>query len=280
MTSNIEEVSVNSVHITQQMKEKCTKVVWVVGAESLTSSSFDWFEEKATATNHFLLLQKEITIECTQLHLFPYEVESSLTKEAITNEIDGFYYENSRTHLFNANDLVTGYPFTIDAWMQIVIQNDLDVAVDNDDDDLPQWACQFGRKYFDKLPPELVKAISSTIEDTSWRQNDLPSITLAESEINGKTYSFRAWVGYDEEDVDKEILVFSLGLEINHEYESCYTQTIEGMFTDIDPMCRLDSELFGENVENIISLIQQSHEGMPENVLNYIKTVVIDTNAS
>lgn len=138
---------------------------------------------------------------------------------------------------------------------------------------LPQsWVTEFGSTYFDKIDAEVMSALAH-LDDISWSQNSMPEFALCSTKIGDDEYTLRAWVGFDEEDDDKEVFVFSLGLNINDEYQWIYTEAIESMFP-IDPMCRLDSEELKKNNAAIIELVKCTRGEFPSLVIDYIKKVV------
>ncbi|MEZ8719695.1 hypothetical protein AB6D66_01360 [Vibrio pomeroyi] len=140
-----------------------------------------------------------------------------------------------------------------------------------DDSDNQQWKTEFGASYFNDVSPELVQSLS-LLTDQSWHNDELPSFVLCEQEINNTRYSLRAWVGFDEEDDNKEVFVFSLGLNVNDEYDWTHTSAIESIFDTIDPMCRLDSDETQTNNLNIIELINRTQKEFPAEVIAYIKS--------
>lgn len=139
-----------------------------------------------------------------------------------------------------------------------------------DHTDLPQsWITEFGSTYFDKVDKGVMDALA-LLDDLSWAQNDLPEFELCSTEVGDDKYTLRAWVGFDEEDDDKEVFVFSLGLSVNDEYQWVHTEAVESMFS-IDPMCRFDSEDTEKNNTAIIELIKSTRNEFPSLVLDYIK---------
>lgn len=115
---------INSVLYNQEIEGE-TKLVFVVGVESLSSGSFDWYENKDIAKAHYQKEKMEVLkYNPTQIHLFSYLVSSALTKNQITDEIDGFYSDESRNTQFNDSDAVKSFPFTADAWDLIVKNHD------------------------------------------------------------------------------------------------------------------------------------------------------------
>ncbi|MEZ9709183.1 hypothetical protein AB4254_10940 [Vibrio breoganii] len=98
-----------------------TKTVWVVGCESLTSGSFDWHPNKQDAIEQFnadkIMIAK---LPQSQLHLFCFEVESDLTNEQVTQEVDNFYATEAQSLIFNSSELVECFPFNAQGWDFIV----------------------------------------------------------------------------------------------------------------------------------------------------------------
>ena len=139
------------------------------------------------------------------------------------------------------------------------------------------WKTQFGSTYFDEIDSSVVDALNK-LEDVSYRHDDLPSFVLSEVEIDGDKYSLRAWAGFDEEDHNQDIFVFSLGLNINDEYQSDYTQDIAGLFDHISTMCTIDSEKTSTNNHYIIELIKRTQAQFPQELIDYIKSDVIEEN--
>ena len=140
-----------------------------------------------------------------------------------------------------------------------------------DDTDNQQWKTEFGASYFNDVSREVVQSLS-LLTDQSWHNDELPSFVLCEQEINNTRYPLRAWVGFDEEDDNKEVFVFSLGLNVNDEYDWTHTSAIESIFDTIDPMCRLDSDETQTNNQNIIELINRTQKEFPAEVIAYIKS--------
>lgn len=97
-----------------------TKLIWVVGFDCLSSSSFDWFESEKLARD-FFEKDKSFTLNSqpAQSHLFLLRVDSGQSKDEITNEVDCFYSEHSREREFNTSKYVTSYPYLPEAWLSI-----------------------------------------------------------------------------------------------------------------------------------------------------------------
>ncbi len=100
-----------------------TRLVWVVGCDSLTSGSFDWYYDESVAREQFES-DKPYTIKVgrSQSHLFAMEVDAQLTADQVTQEVDNFYYDYSQNEEFNNSPLVECYPFIADAWAFIARQ--------------------------------------------------------------------------------------------------------------------------------------------------------------
>lgn len=106
-----------------------TRMVWVAGTESLTSGSFDWFYEEQDAKDFF---EKDkpfsLKVANTQCHLFKFEVEANLTRDEITQEVDDFYAEHSRSKAFNENEAIIGFPYTPEAFLLMITLSEADNA--------------------------------------------------------------------------------------------------------------------------------------------------------
>jgi hypothetical protein len=90
------------------------ETIWVSAVES-ASSSFNWYSNKQDAVDSFELDKKHAVA-----HLFSFTVEKNLTNDEKTQCVDDFHLEVSRNKAFNESVLVTCYPFTADAWMNVV----------------------------------------------------------------------------------------------------------------------------------------------------------------
>ncbi|MFV8385103.1 hypothetical protein ACNO5E_13520 [Vibrio parahaemolyticus] len=97
-----------------------TRFVWVVGTETISMGIVKWYSNELEAIAAFERECKSVDIGKIQYHLFAYEVECSATDEEVDFEIDDFYFQHSRTKAFNASDLVRCYPFTPDAFEDLV----------------------------------------------------------------------------------------------------------------------------------------------------------------
>ncbi|MDE5179152.1 hypothetical protein [Vibrio fluvialis] len=98
-----------------------TKIVWVVGSDSLSSSSFDWYPNEAPARKQYENDKSFVMkVSKTQQHFFAFEVDASLSNDEVTDEVDAFYDEHFRSKAFNMSKLVECYPYTADGWDYLV----------------------------------------------------------------------------------------------------------------------------------------------------------------
>ena len=79
----------------------------------------------------------------------------------------------------------------------------------------------------------------------------------------------RAWAGFDEVE-EQKVFVFSLGIDVNDEFKWNYEAGVQALFSNIKPMCRIDSEEIKTNEQNIIQLIKRSLIEFPEEVVEFI----------
>lgn len=112
--------AINTIIYPDFVKDVTTKTVWVVGSQSFTSSSFDWYHNEQDAINAFERDKKSVPIGKTQCCMFAFEVDENASAEEVTQEVSDFYYEMALSKEFNASELVQCYPFTPDAWLDIV----------------------------------------------------------------------------------------------------------------------------------------------------------------
>ncbi|PSU89789.1 hypothetical protein [Photobacterium kishitanii] len=101
-------------------------VVYVVGVESLTSGGFDWYPDYCSAEKNFNCTKKTLPMhQCTsQVSLFSYVTEKEFSKDEITQEIDTFFNEFSRTAKFNNSANKESFPFTNEAWNMLITEHD------------------------------------------------------------------------------------------------------------------------------------------------------------
>jgi len=136
------------------------------------------------------------------------------------------------------------------------------------------WETEFGSSYFDKIGQPVVDALNM-LEDVSYNNDELPSFVLCDKQFGEDKYSLRAWAGFDDLDVDRKIFVFSLGLNVNDEYDWNYGSRVEAIFGNINPTCNIGSDEMLTNDQNIIELIMQSKDNFPEVITNFIESEIL-----
>jgi len=136
------------------------------------------------------------------------------------------------------------------------------------------WEIKFGASYFDAIGKPVVEALN-VLEDISYHNDELPSFVLCEKKFGEDLFALRVWAGYDDHDENNEVFVFALGLNVNDEFDWNYCSSVEALFTDIIPMCTIESAEMKLNEQNIIKLIKQSQVDFPKKLIDYIESEIL-----
>lgn len=120
----IQPLAIDIFSETPKAREDHDITIWVHMTESLTSSSFNWYRNKETASRHFENDKRVIEQLPNSLsHLFPYRVSGLLMQKQITDEIDGFLWEHGILEHFYSHESVEIFPHTAEDWKKMVSEH-------------------------------------------------------------------------------------------------------------------------------------------------------------
>lgn len=107
--------------------------------------------------------------------------------------------------------------------------------------------------------------------DTSYDHDSMPSFVLCEKELNGARFELRAWVGFDEDDIEKTEFLFDLGLNINDVYQFEYSSQISSLFDDVDSRILVNSSDAEKKYDKVIELIKTTRSNIfPDKLEQFI----------